>query len=261
MSSEAKQLFLDYIKHLDMSKYSQSILTAVKIALNEPESAFTTIPNWWPDLPSKRISNEALARFIQESTADDVDDDAEQISVTVDGVPKPNYSTQARIKILSECLNNTIEAWKKDPNGMKPVITKAQSRKAVIAYPLSGSNGKKIAEWIGTPPSYPEQQIPRWQRMKISKSPELVVTITNAGHLTNAHIDNPGLQSDVYHIFGRKLWFLWDDCDENTEKMKNRSGHYNEIDLEWCCLNLVKLKVCRSISFSPMRNNVTHPFS
>jgi hypothetical protein len=253
MSSSPKQVFLNYINQLDLSIYSESVRSAVELAKKTDESVFTDIPNWWRFNTEKRKTNEDVALFIEESATGGQDEDAEGISVTVNGAPGNNLNAQTRRKILRECLHNTIQAWQNDPQGGQPVVTKQRlARKAVIAYPLSGSTGKQIADWIGLPPFYPEQAIPRWQRMRKSKSPELVVTITNAGHLTNAHIDNPCLRSDVYHVFGRKLWFIWDDCDHNTKEMMNWSGNYDDIDLYWCYEHLIGLKVCRSISFSPL---------
>jgi hypothetical protein len=251
MSLSPKQVFLNYINNLNLAIYSDSVLSAVELAKKTDQAAFTDIPNWWRVPGEKTISNEDISIFIKKSATHTPDEDAEQISVTENGKPGSNLGSKQRIKILQECLDNTIEAWKIDPQGGRPVVTDQKSLKAVIAYPLSGSYGKQIADWIGLPPCYPQQAIPRWQQMRKSKCPELVVTITNAGHVTNPHIDNPCLQSDVYHVFGRKLWFIWDDCDHNTTQMMQWSDDYDAIDLDWCYKHLTGLKVCRSISFLP----------
>jgi hypothetical protein len=251
MSSSPKQVFLNYINNLDLTKYSDSVRSAVELAKKTDGSVFTDIPNWWRVPTEKNISNEDISAIIKESANYKQADDAEAISVTVNGAPGTNLGSKDRMKILRECLHNTIEAWKIDPQGGRPVVADQGSVKAVIAYPLSGFTGKQIVDCIGLPLFYPQQAFPRWQQMRKSKCPELVVTITNAGHITNPHIDNPCLQSDVYHVFGRKLWFIWDDCDHNTTQMIRWSGDYDAIDLDWCYNNLTGLKVCRSISFLP----------
>lgn len=243
MASSPKQVFLQYIAKLDLMIYSETLRSMVLLAESAEESAFIDIPNWWPVSTAKTQTNEDIASFIQESAMGVRDEDAEDISVTLNGLPGTNLSSVERMKILQHCLHNIIEGWKKDPQGTRPEVSRQRPAKGVIAYPLSGSYGKKIADWIGLPTFYPQNLIPRWQRMAKSRCPELVVTLTNTGHVTHAHIDNPCLQADVYHVFGRKLWFIWADCDHNTQQMMRFSGDYDDIDVEWCYENLIGLKV------------------
>jgi hypothetical protein len=236
----AKREFQEYVHSINLQSYSETFRYALELAMSAGEEKFQSIPNWWGTEEDDKPSNEVLAIIVQEAAKGDVDPAAQELSVTVDGQPGEG-SPKFKKKILIECVDKVVTDWTSDRLGRVPLVTKKGVKHAVIAFPLSGDVGERIKNMIGLPKCYESTQ-PQWQTLASGKA-ELVATITNAGHFTGAHIDNPALQADVYHIFGRKLWFLWEDSDHNMEKVMARTIEYDDIDLEWCFKNLTGLKV------------------
>jgi hypothetical protein len=239
-----KQRFETYLASLNLGCYSVSFRHAITLALHANENAFTELPNWWSS-DQNHPPNQKLCEMIKIAADGDRDPDVERVSVTINGRAAESASENRRKEILNNCINTVITDWTADRLGKHPDVMTEPPLYSVIAYPLPGKVGEQMNELIGLPRTYGSSH-PRWQTLR-SGLIELTATITNAGHITDAHVDNPGMQSDVYHIFGRKLWFLWEDSDENNEIMMKRTVAYDNIDLDWCYENLSGLKVCKSL--------------
>jgi hypothetical protein len=242
-----KQNFEDYLCSIDLQSYSDPFRHAIELARSANDEVFVEIPSWWTTTNADIPSNMHISHIIQAAAKGDHNSVTDPISVTINGQPKETLSLKRRKDILIECIDTVIDDWDHDRHGNTPIVRTKKPVYAVLGYPLPGNVAEHIKDLIGLPECY-QSFLPRWQTLG-SGLPELVVTITNSGNLTVPHVDSPGLQSDVYHVFGRKLWFVWDDSDENNEIMMNRTIGYDAIDLEWCYTNLKGLKVCQSLSF------------
>jgi hypothetical protein len=249
MVTESRKEFLKYLERIDISIYGEEFQAAVGLALSCDDSAWVEVPNWWPAGALRTASNHEIAKRLIESLDEQDGAVSEGISLTRDEkVYAPPSETRKRV--LSTLLNEVVTTWSADPHGKNPVVKEADKNDpqyAVLAYPLPGDASNDIAQWIGLPPCY-NGKIPRWQMLESGK-PELVATITNTGHFTRPHVDNPYIQADVFHVFGRKLWFIWADSDSNTAAIQERQIKYDEIDIPWCLENLTGLQVSRLIDF------------
>ena len=145
----------------------------------------------------------------------------------------PSLPDHTRHDIATACVQEVIEAWKRDKHGRHPVVPQKDPLHSVLAFPFSAEGGRRMGEILPLPVKY-EAGVGRWMTLSDGATPELVMTCMHAGHCTTAHVDNPALQASVFHLFGHKLWFLWKDTDKNRQALLLRTIPYDDIDVFWC---------------------------
>jgi hypothetical protein len=113
---------------------------------------------------------------------------------------------------------------------------------SLLSYVPSESTSNKILELIS--PQWNRNNIREWLTLPGTEAPEFRVTMTHSGQITEPCDIGPGLDTIFYHVFGYKLFLIWEGSPINYQIIRRRQVYYHLLDLDWCLENLEGLKVC-----------------
>jgi hypothetical protein len=167
-------------------------------------------------------------------------------SMTLDGIPVNDKDSRFSHKgswrqRLVQTMTGVMEGHDRNPSGDPQIRDNVYS--SIIGYVLSSNATVEVNG--GLEPNYFGNEKVVWNRSAWQDQGdvmEVYVTATCSGHITNVHEDGPALDSMIWHVYGIKLWVVWDGTLENYEILKSK-GDCSALSLEWTFNNLKDPKV------------------
>lgn len=187
---------------------------------------------------------ELVEEDFQSSPYRDIDVNLSEISVlhrNIAASKQPElWSTEKKWRdLLSDAIRDIREDYLRNPVGYS-------NEETVLGTTIFGHMlGRETVRKIGDEPQYFNDSTFRWARSKRQGSKDLMelwVTATCAGQVTAPHEDGPGPEAMIFHIFGIKLWVIWDGNEENQQTLSNHRTPWR-IDIKWAMKNLRGAKV------------------
>lgn len=169
-------------------------------------------------------------------------------SISIDGCPVNSLnerfkSTSSWRRTIVNAAQAIFDTHNLDPLGYFSGVSVPKERTSIVGYVLSSEGVGELTD--GNYPEYFNDEPGfSWNGIvEYSSRMQIFLTATYAGNITHPHEDDPGVDSMIWHLFGIKLWLIWDASAENYQILLEKEGHNKASDLRWCLENLKGLKV------------------
>jgi hypothetical protein len=145
---------------------------------------------------------------------------------------------------LLETIDDISRGYYQNPSATIGPVDMQSLERSIIGYTLWRNTAQELTKW--SEPCYfsdPTLQFARSKKTGATDAMEIWLTATAAKQVTHPHEDGPGMEAMIWHVFGIKLWVIWDGSLHNQQALSDAPMPW-QLDFEWAfqCLEGAKVR-------------------